>query len=127
MWAEFSQGRASSEEVLDLIVESGHTATCDNPACDLFAEQLRRFPEAKVILTVRDSGEKWVASWKTLMAFIEVQERPFSLLYPTFIQWVPFMRHWKTMRGFMGTHLGLAPGELIRGWRDKQDPDRYVP
>lgn len=29
------------------------------------------------------------------MKFIEVQERPFSLGYPTFIQWVPFMRAWK--------------------------------
>jgi|EP00802_Teleaulax_amphioxeia_P023297 hypothetical protein len=126
MWAEFSQGRAGSDAVLDLIVQSGHNATCDNPACDLYEEQLKKYPAAKVILTVRDDGARWARSWQTLMAFIEVQERPFSWRYPTFIQWIPFMRHWKTMRSLMGTHFGLPPGELIRGWRSKPDPAAWL-
>jgi hypothetical protein len=60
------------------------------------------------------------------MEFIEVQERPFSLSYPTFIQWVPFMAAWKRMRGIVGMHLGLQPGELIRGWRQKPEPDAWL-
>lgn len=86
-WAKFVDGRVSSDEVFDTVVKDGFTATCDNPAADLYAQQLKKYPNAKVVLTVRDSSEKWVASWKVLMNFVEVQERPFSLAYPTFVQW----------------------------------------
>ena len=51
------------------------------------------------------------------MEFIEVQERPFSLLYPSFLQFIPFMRNWKQMRDIMGVHLGLQPGDLIRNYK----------
>ncbi len=125
-WARYAEGDASFDEVLELIVRDGFTATCDNPPADLYAEQLRKYPDAKVVLTVRDSGAKWAASWKVLMRFIEVQERPFSLAYPTFIQWVPFMRAWKRMRGCIGTYLGLPPGQLIRGWSQQPDPDAWL-
>ena len=119
-WASYAEGRgASSDDCLDLIAKGGYTATCDQPTADLYAEQLRKYPNAKVVLTIRDSPAAWEESWKVLMNFIEIQERPFSIGYPSFIQWIPFMRHWKTMRGLMGTHIGLQPGELIRGWRCK--------
>ena len=72
-WARFAEGSASVDEVLDLVVRGGFTATCDQPMADLYAEQLRRFPDAVVVLTVRDSGERWAASWRTLMRFVEVQ------------------------------------------------------
>ena len=67
-WARFAEGSASVDEVLDLVVRGGFTATCDQPMADLYAEQLRRFPDAVVVLTVRDSGERWAASWGTLPA-----------------------------------------------------------
>lgn len=118
-WASLAQGTgATSDDILEMIAKEGFTATCDQPTADLYAEQLRKYPNAKVILTIREP-EQWVRSWKVLMDFIQVQERPFSLLYPSFIQWIPFMRQWKSMRDLMGTHMGLAPGELIRGWRNK--------
>ena len=44
----------------------------------------------------------------------------------TFIQWAPFMRAWKRMRNVMGTHPGLSPGDLIRGWRVQADPDAFL-
>ncbi len=125
-WAQYAEGRASSDAVFDMVARDGFTATCDNPPADLYREQLRKYPNAKVVLTVRDSSAKWVASWKVLMAFVAVQERPFSLGYPTFIQWVPFMRAWKRMRGVIGTHLGLPSGELVRGWARKPDPDGWL-
>ena len=126
MWARLAEGLASAEEVLDTVARAGFTATCDQPTADFYAQQLRKYPDAKVILTVRDNGRKWAASWKVLMHFIEVQERPFSLRYPTFIQWIPFMRAWKRMRDVMGVHLGLPPGELIRGWKKRPDPDEWL-
>ena len=121
-WASLAQGTGTtSDDVLEMIAEEGFTATCDQPTADLYAEQLEKYPNAKVILTVRDQPEQWVRSWKVLMNFIQVQERPFSLFYPSFIQWIPFMQQWKSMRDLMGIHMGLAPGELIRGWRNKPD------
>ena len=125
-WAQFSEGKICSDEVLEMVARAGFTATCDNPPADLYLEQLRKYPDAKVVLTIRDTPAKWVASWKVLMGFIEIQERPFSLSYPTFIQWVPFMRAWKRMRNVIGTHLGLPPGELIRGWAKHADPDGFL-
>ena len=98
-WAQYAEGRVSSDAVLDMVTHDGFTATCDNPPADLFREQLAKYPKAKVVLTVRDGSAKWASSWKVLMEFIALQEQPFSLSYPTFIQWVPFMRAWKRMRG----------------------------
>lgn len=125
-WAQFAEGMVSASVVLDMVARDGFTATCDEPPADLYREQLRKYPDAKVVLTIRDSGAKWAASWKVLMHFIEVQERPFTLGYPTFIQWVPFMRAWKRMRSFIGTHLGLEPGALIRGWVHQPDPEAWL-
>jgi hypothetical protein len=125
-WARFAEGCISAEEAINVVSRDGFTATCDQPCADVYRDQLRLYPNAKVVLTVRESGAVWAASWKVLMNFIEVQERPFSLTYPSFIQWVPFMRAWKRMRNVMGTHLGLPPGELIRGWRSQPDPDAWL-
>jgi hypothetical protein len=125
-WAQLAEGNVNIDEVLDMVVHAGFTATCDQPAADFYAEQLRKYPNAKVVLTLRDDSLKWAASWKVLMRFIEVQERPFSLWYPTFIQWIPFMRAWKRMRNVIGTHLGLPPGQLIRGWSHQPNPEEWL-
>ena len=55
-WARHAEGTVSSDAVLEMIVQDGFTATCDQPPADLYAEQLRKYPGAKVVLTVRDSG-----------------------------------------------------------------------
>ncbi|KAL7541150.1 hypothetical protein ACHAWF_006869 [Thalassiosira exigua] len=123
-WARYSDGSGTAQDAILTCVDAGYDATCDQPMADVFAEQMAMYPDAKVILTVRDGAAKWAESWKVLMEFVEVQERPFSLwrpLYPTFIQWIPFMRNWKRMRDVMGAHLGLRPGQLIRGWRDEPE------
>ncbi len=125
-WAQFAEGRIKADEVIDVVSRDGFTATCDQPSADVYRDQIRMYPNAKVILTVRDSGAVWAASWRVLMDFIEVQERPFSLTYPSFIQWVPFMYAWKRMRNMMGMHLGLPSGELIRGWRSQPDPNAWL-
>mmetsp|Transcript_16583 Transcript_16583/g.23378 ORF Transcript_16583/g.23378 Transcript_16583/m.23378 type:complete len:272 (+) Transcript_16583:104-919(+) len=116
-WAAYSEGTGSVQDAIGMAVQEGYDATCDQPMADVFEAQLEMYPEAKVILTVRDSPEKWAKSWKVLMNFIRVQERPFSWRYPTFIQWIPFMKNWKTMRNVMGVpNLNLPPGKLIRGY-----------
>ena len=62
--------------MLDTVARAGFTATCDQPTADIYAEKLRKYPDAKAILIVRDNGRKWVSSWKVLVHVIEVQERP---------------------------------------------------
>ena len=47
----------------------GFNATVDFPASAYYEELLRTFPKAKVVLSVRDNGEKWARSFITLMAF----------------------------------------------------------
>jgi hypothetical protein len=125
-WAQLAESAEGVELCIQKIAEGGYTATCDQPTADVFEDQMNLYPNAKVLLTVRDTSHDFCRSWKVLMDFIEVQERPFSLLYPSFIQWIPFMRHWKKMRNLMGTHIGLVPGDLIRGWRLKADPDAFL-
>lgn len=47
---------------LSAMRDEGFNASLDFPSCLLFAEQLEMYPEAKVILSVRDSGEQWARS-----------------------------------------------------------------
>ncbi|OQV08201.1 hypothetical protein CLAIMM_12511 [Cladophialophora immunda] len=41
----------------------GYRSTMDGPMCDLIPEAVATYPEAKFILTVRDSEESWWRSW----------------------------------------------------------------
>ena len=61
-WHEFVAGRAPMDwQALFKDFE----ATVDFPACIYFQELLREFPDAKVVLTVRDP-ERWFDSFLTL-------------------------------------------------------------
>ncbi|CAM9803692.1 unnamed protein product, partial [Heterosigma akashiwo] len=121
-WAAYAGGTGSVQDAISAAVEDGYNATCDQPMADLFAAQLEMYPNARVILTVRDSPQKWAQSWKMLLEFISVQERPFSFMVPHFHQWIPFMKNWKQMRRIMGVPtLGLPPGKLIRGYASEPE------
>ena len=125
-WADFCRnqkdGKATADDLMDLIVNDGYTAILENPTCDIYQEFLRRFPDAKVVLTVRDSPEKFESSWKILFETMSVTEQDFSLTFPSFFQWIPLFRHLREIRPFMGTtHLTLGRGELTHGWRNKPD------
>lgn len=118
-WAEWAEGKVSADDMVQVIASAGYTATCDNPCCDIFAEQLAAFPNAKVVLTVRDNPAKWASSWRTLFNTISITELPFSWRFPSFLLAIPLFRHLKRLRCGMGRHLGLAPGELTKSWRER--------
>lgn len=121
-WADFCQGKRSIEDIIQLMVKDGYDSTLENPTCDYYTDILKRFPDAKVILTVRDSPEAFERSWKMLFDSMGITDKPFSWKFPSFFQWIPLFRHLKLIRRVMGTtHLGLAPGELAQGWREKSD------
>jgi len=116
---------AAADQLIDAIVDDGYTAVMDNPSCDLYLDFLRRYPNAKVILTVRDTPARFEASWKTLMDVAFLTERPFSWRFPSFILWTPLFRSLKEIRPFMGsTHLQLPRGALTHGWQNQ--PEGYL-
>ncbi|KAL8916913.1 MAG: hypothetical protein Q9208_008277 [Pyrenodesmia sp. 3 TL-2023] len=90
----------------------GYRATVDAPGCDLYAELMTIYPDAKVILSVRDSDEQW---WKSFNETIGMQ---LSTLYPILVYPIGFLwnqglllwafvKRWKALPGTNGT---LGPG-----------------
>ncbi|CAB9503617.1 expressed unknown protein [Seminavis robusta] len=110
------------ETVLTKIEQDGYTATLENPTSDIYQDILAKYPNAKVVLTVRDSPQAFVKSWKLLFDTMVVTEQTFSWTFPSFLGYIPLFRDLKKIRHFMGTtHLGLEPGALTHGWRDRGD------
>ena len=64
------------------------------------------------------------------MDTMAITEEPFRWSFPSFFQWIPLFKRLKTIRKFMGTtYLGLEPGALAHGWRDKPEgwlSDQYT-
>lgn len=119
-WAKVARGEATSDPVIDLIADEGYTAVLENPCSDIYQDILQKYPKAKVILTVRDSPEKFEASWKTLFETMVITEEKFSWRFPSFWGYIPLFSNLREIRQFMGTtHLGLPRGALTHGWRDK--------
>ena len=121
-WASFARGETDANTILDLIAKDGYTAVLENPCSDIFQDILAKYPDAKVILTVRDTPAKFEQSWKTLFETMVITEKTFSWNFPSFLGYIPLFRNLKEIRHFMGTtHLGLEPGALTHGWRDKPE------
>jgi len=121
-WRLLAQGDASVDSLIDLVVDDGYDAVLENPCSDIYQDILKRYPSAKVVLTVRDSSDKFEASWKVLMDTMVLSELPFSWTFPSFFGWIPLFQYLKMIRYFMGTtHLQLQPGELTHAWREKED------
>jgi hypothetical protein len=84
-WHKFVTGRAPMD---------WHTifrqfeATVDMPACLYYKELMQAFPEAKVVLTVREP-ERWYASFVTLHRFLD-RIRPLTRVIPRLGKMVRF-------------------------------------
>jgi hypothetical protein len=72
----------------ELFAPKRYKATCDFPSCYFWKEQLQRYPNAKVILTVRDP-ESWYSSCKdTIFRLIPGHpETPLGLKISRFFRW----------------------------------------
>ena len=63
-WLDFYEGKASIQKVLTAYDEHGFDANQDLPGNMLWEEMYDASPKGtKVILTVRESDEKWWNSW----------------------------------------------------------------
>jgi len=75
-WINIAQGNADWDKIFN-----GYSATVDNPGCNYWKELADYYPEAKVILTVRDAN-KWFDSTNETIHSVEfagfIKNSPFG-------------------------------------------------
>ena len=114
------RAKATTAAVLDLMAADGFNATTDMPACFMYSQMMQRYPNARVILTVRSSADVWATS------IVGTIGRNLDIFGRVPYRWFPFMRKmvdfnlwmWKTEFGMtdtgfdpdtrMPTHAGLV-------------------
>ena len=69
-----------------------YSACCDNPACGFVFELAEMNPNAKVILTVRDSAEAWEKSASDTIMKIIYESKFAPGLLNSMLNWVPIIR-----------------------------------
>jgi len=52
------------DDIVNVMSDGNFKSGCDLPFCAIFDELMVRYPNAKVILTIRDDPQKWVDSWR---------------------------------------------------------------
>ncbi|CAE8627224.1 unnamed protein product [Polarella glacialis] len=85
-WGRMARGEISHDDILDFVAAEGYTAGCDFPISLLYKDVMRRNPDAKVILTLRDPAEKWAAGFvETIGSFAYwATKPPMTLFRPGF-------------------------------------------
>jgi Sulfotransferase domain len=68
-WIQMSDSK-DPKVLRDIMDNRGYRSTCDQPACTYWKEQLQIYPNAKVVVTVRDP-EKWYKSWMDTVALMQ--------------------------------------------------------
>lgn len=68
-WLQISETK-DYKIIGDLMGKGGYRSTCDHPACMYWQEQLKMYPDAKVILTMRDPNS-WYGSWMGTVALLQ--------------------------------------------------------
>ena len=63
-WMQFCDG--NREPILSDLKSHGYQSTLDLPMICFFDDIMKEFPDAKVLLTVRDSSKAWVKVNKSL-------------------------------------------------------------
>ena len=117
-WVALAEGTALFNDTANFISRQGYNATFDYPTSDYVAEYLQLYPNAKVVLSVRDSAMEWAESFQVLQELVWTVEEPFTWTYPN---WVPLLMPERTVnyhkiRCHLGTNtLNLSPCELIFG------------
>ena len=65
-WVRIAKEK-NPELIRDLMEKNGYRSTSDMPACLFWHEQLQLYPDAKVVVTLRDP-ESWYGSWMKTIA-----------------------------------------------------------
>lgn len=70
------------EDVDFYVLMEGYGSTVDTPTTDFYKELHRAYPQAKIILTVRDSNEKWFESFQNTIGSLMSNRFHVFLTYP---------------------------------------------
>jgi len=95
VWFDYFHGKITIERVIEEYKRHGFKANQDLPGNFMWYELLKASPDAKVILTVRDSTDKWQ---KSLSGFLNQEMRRFGN------PWGFIMEYFIT-RGYMGRKM----------------------
>lgn len=68
-WLEFSESK-DPNLLIELLDKGGYRSTSDHPSCMFWQEQLKMYPNAKVVVTVRDPNS-WYKSWMDTVAVLQ--------------------------------------------------------
>jgi len=64
-------------------VFNGYQATVDWPSCSFFKELHEHYPDAKIILTVRDPDEWYRSAYETIYAMTKARNKIFACIFPS--------------------------------------------
>lgn len=112
LWSAHAEAQPGSE-TLNPIVErlstEGYNATTDFPACLVYGMLMERYPDAKVVLSVRTSGDVWAASVLNTIARVDR-----AVAQSAFGRAAYFPRIFGQLLDWLWRHIG-APREAATG------------
>jgi len=117
IWHRVAMGEATIDDALSSVAqEFNYTATLDSPMCKFYKRQMELFPEAKVLLTVRDSGKAWAESMWALHEMQVMLTRPFSITWPSPCRWYGLHKNadiWDFIKaeGFLPDDFGIPDAD----------------
>jgi len=104
-WCDIMSGKYTDEEYRDFILRNDYIAGLDSPFCYEYERAMQVFPEAKVVLTVRDP-DSWVKSLsETVMCTFSWIYTPafiFSYIFPE------YLTRWSEDRNLRGWSRNLC-------------------
>ncbi len=75
--------KVKQEKILDWDnIFTGYQATADWPCCSFYKEIYKHYPDAKVILTVRDPDDWYRSTYETIYAMSKTRNKILACLYP---------------------------------------------
>jgi len=109
LWLEYTQAleegnpAKKADEIMHSMSTNGFNATSSMPACYLYKDLMERYPNARVVLTVRGDGDglAWAKSVKSSIGLLRkaVERVPF--------RWVPKVQRFKDLMDWIFAQRGV--------------------
>ncbi len=95
-WIDYIQGDKSADDVINALSAAGFNATSSMPACFLYKELVARYPNARVVLTVRGDGNgmAWAKSVKGSIGLLRPALERIPFRWIPKVKWFKILFHW---------------------------------
>ncbi|CAF0782844.1 unnamed protein product [Adineta steineri] len=87
----------------------GYGSTVDAPTCDFYKEIHQAYPQAKIILSVRDSDEKWFESLQNTIGSVATDNFYYFAVYPLRFLRLQSRMGWKCWKRWTRYYDGIKP------------------